>query len=84
MFNYDLLTKAINNMEQKKQQKKPLKKVDAVAFIEDMSDKYNTIDKYFGEDRSSLLDCGEAILVSNTNIATLSFPLTAKEMMEKL
>ena len=82
MLDYALLTKAINNLEKKKvQQEKP--KVDAAAFIEDISAKYNTVDKYFRDSTTPLLDIGNTIF-EETNISNLDFPITIKEMLEKL
>ena len=82
MLNYALLTKAINKLDEKKMpQAKP--KVDAAAFIEDVNSKYNTVDKYFSVQAPSLLDSGEAML-NSADLASLDYPLTIGEMLEKM
>jgi hypothetical protein len=81
MLNYDLLTKAINKVGKAKPQVKP--KVDAAAFIDEVSSNYNTIDKYFIADPTSLLDSGAAMFDSLA-LAELDYPISVTEMIEVL
>ncbi len=77
MLDYALLTKAISRIGKEKPQAKP--KVDAAAFIHDVNTKFNTVDKYFTTDPTSLLDSGDAMF-NSLNLVTLDFPIEFKEM----
>lgn len=81
MLNYALLSKAINKLDERKQQAKP--QVDAAKFINDISSKYGQVERYFVGSPTPLLDSGEEVFNAN-DITSLDYPITLAEIMEKL
>lgn len=69
-------------LKNKKEEKKEAG-LDAASFLNNSADKFKTVDQYFVNDHTNVLDVANSI-IDNATMDTVNTPMTAKELLEKL